>query len=565
MKSWSDLGIDVRGKSSGEIKTVCPQCSHTRKKRSYPCLNVNIDKGMYNCWHCGWSGSIGKGNYMKPYASGTKNYRKPEFKAQLLTENGMSYLAERGITPEVAARNQISMMKKYMPQREEEVMCIAFPFIKHGEIVNVKYRDKNKYFTQEGGAEKTWYKYDDIDPKCTIITEGEFDALALEVAGFRHSISVPDGAPTGNATNFEKKFSYLDVEDPSIESVEKFILAVDNDVPGRKLEEELARRLGKERCYRVQWPEDCKDANDVLVKLGKEVLSDCIKNAIPFPVDGIFELDAFGNDLDQIYTEGLPPGLTTGWANVDDFYRPMEGQWTLVTGVPGMGKSEWLDALAMNMTRVHHWVIGVCSPENQPITYHAAKLMEKYAGKRLHKMTKEEYEEAKEWVGVFFKFVMPEDRTLDSLLAKAKLMVKRYGMKGLIIDPYNEITHTHRKDGISETEYISDFLAQLRGFARMMGIHIWLVAHPTKLQKGMDGKYPVPTGYDVAGSAHFFNKADNIIAIHRDKGDPMAYSEVHVQKIRSRWLGQLGQTFLEWDKSSGRFTIPAGQGSGFLR
>jgi twinkle protein len=565
MKSWSDLGIDVRGKSSGEIKTVCPQCSHTRKKRSYPCLNVNIDKGMYNCWHCGWSGSIGKGNYMKPYASGTKNYRKPEFKAQLLTENGMSYLAERGITPEVAARNQISMMKKYMPQREEEVMCIAFPFIKHGEIVNVKYRDKNKYFTQEGGAEKTWYKYDDIDPKCTIITEGEFDALALEVAGFRHSISVPDGAPTGNATNFEKKFSYLDVEDPSIESVEKFILAVDNDVPGRKLEEELARRLGKERCYRVQWPEDCKDANDVLVKLGKEVLSDCIKNAIPFPVDGIFELDAFGNDLDQIYTEGLPPGLTTGWANVDDFYRPMEGQWTLVTGVPGMGKSEWLDALAMNMTRMHHWVIGVCSPENQPITYHAAKLMEKYAGKRLHKMTKEEYEEAKEWVGVFFKFVMPEDRTLDSLLAKAKLMVKRYGMKGLIIDPYNEITHTHRKDGISETEYISDFLAQLRGFARMMGIHIWLVAHPTKLQKGMDGKYPVPTGYDVAGSAHFFNKADNIIAIHRDKGDPMAYSEVHVQKIRSRWLGQLGHTFLEWDKSSGRFSIPAGQGSGFLR
>lgn len=565
MKSWSDLGIDVRGKSSGEIKTVCPQCSHTRKKRSYPCLNVNIDKGMYNCWHCGWSGSIGKGNYMKPYASGTKNYRKPEFKAQLLTESGMNYLAERGITPEVAARNQISMMKKYMPQREEEVMCIAFPFIKHGEIVNVKYRDKNKYFTQEGGAEKTWYKYDDIDPKCTIITEGEFDALALEVAGFRHSISVPDGAPTGNATNFEKKFSYLDVEDPSIESVEKFILAVDNDVPGRKLEEELARRLGKERCYRVQWPEDCKDANDVLVKLGKEVLSDCIKNAIPFPVDGIFELDAFGNDLDQIYTEGLPPGLTTGWANVDDFYRPMEGQWTLVTGVPGMGKSEWLDALAMNMTRVHHWVIGVCSPENQPITYHAAKLMEKYAGKRLHKMTKEEYEEAKEWVGVFFKFVMPEDRTLDSLLAKAKLMVKRYGMKGLIIDPYNEITHTHRKDGISETEYISDFLAQLRGFARMMGIHIWLVAHPTKLQKGMDGKYPVPTGYDVAGSAHFFNKADNIIAIHRDKSDPQAYSEVHVQKIRSRWLGQLGQTFLEWDKHSGRFTIPAGQGSGFLR
>jgi twinkle protein len=133
-------------------------------------------------------------------------------------------------------------------------------------------------------------------------------------------------------------------------------------------------------------------------------------------------------------------------------------------------------------------------------------------------------------------------------------------MKGLIIDPYNEITHTHRKEGISETEYISDFLARVRGFARQFDVHIWLVAHPTKLQKGMDGKYPVPTGYDVAGSAHFFNKADNIIAVHRDKSDPYAYSEVHVQKIRSRWLGQLGMTKLEWDKDSGQFRIPESTG-----
>ena len=191
--------------------------------------------------------------------------------------------------------------------------------------------------------------------------------------------------------------------------------------------------------------------------------------------------------------------------------------------------------------------------------------MEKYAGMRLHKMDKEIYDEAKEWVNPFFKFIMPEDRTLDSVLSKAKILVKRYGMKGMIIDPYNEIIHTNRKEGISETEYVSEFLAQIRGFAREMGIHIWLVAHPTKLQKGTDGRYPVPTGYDVAGSAHYFNKADNIIAVHRDKADPTAYSEVHVQKIRSRWLGQLGHTYLSWDKHSGRYTPPPGQGGGFIR
>jgi twinkle protein len=564
--SWSDLGIDTRGHSHGQIKTTCPQCSHTRKKKNYPCLNVNIDDGVYNCWHCGWSGKIKELTpVMRRNIVQVKEKVLPTFKPQLLDEEALKFLAGRGITPEVAARNQLSLAMKYMPQREAEVKCLAFPFINNGKVVNVKYRDKHKYFTQESGAERAFYKYDDIDPKCTIITEGEFDALALEVAGFRHAISVPDGAPTSTSKNLTQKFAFLDVEDERIDAVEKFILAIDADAPGRKLEEELARRLGKERCYTVRWPEGCKDANDVLVEHGAEVLAKVIEEAQPYPVDGIFELNDMAIDLDEIYEKGLPAGLTTGWTNVDEFYRPMEGQWTLVTGVPGMGKSEWLDALMMNMSRQHFWVTGVCSPENQPITFHASKLMEKYAGKRLHKMTREEYNEAKEWVNTFFKFILPEDRTLESLLAKAKLLVKRYGMKGLIIDPYNEITHTHRKEGISETEYISEFLAQLRGFCRSMGVHIFLVAHPTKLQKGVDGKYPVPTGYDVAGSAHFFNKADNIIAVHRDKSNPHAPSEIHIQKIRSRWLGQLGTTNLTWDKHSGQYSTPLNYVGDFMR
>lgn len=563
--NFSDVGIHIRPGAHGQVKTTCPQCSPTRKKKSYPCLNVNVDDGVWNCWHCGWSGKLKNPEPIRRKLVEAKPKVAPNFKPQLLDEEALKYLEARGITPEVAARNQISLSNKWMPQREAEVKCIAFPYLRDGKVVNVKYRDKHKYFTQESGAERTWYKYDDINPKETIITEGEFDALALEVAGFRNGISVPDGAPTSTAKNLTQKFAFLDVEDERIDAVEKFIIAVDADGPGRKLEEELARRLGKERCYTVRWPEGCKDANDVLVEHGAEALAKIIKEAQPYPVDGIFELNDMSVDLDEIYEKGLPAGLTTGWANVDDFYRPMEGQWTLVTGVPGMGKSEWLDALVMNMSQEHFWVTGVCSPENQPISFHASKLMEKYAGKRLHKMTREEYDAAKEWVNTFFKFILPEDRTLESLLAKAKLLVKRYGMKGLIIDPYNEITHTHRKEGISETEYISEFLAQLRGFCRSMGVHIWLVAHPTKLQKGMDGRYPVPTGYDVAGSAHFFNKADNIIAVHRDKSNQDAPSEIHIQKIRSRWLGQLGQTNLTWDRHSGRYNTPVNYVGDFMR
>jgi len=79
------------------------------------------------------------------------------------------------------------------------------------------------------------------------------------------------------------------------------------------------------------------------------------------------------------------------------------------------------------------------------------------------------------------------------------------------------------------------------------------VAHPQKMMKDHSGKYPVPEGYNVAGSAHFTNKADNIIAVYRDTMTPGATTEVHVQKVRSRWLGKRGMTELVWQSESGRF------------
>ena len=105
---------------------------------------------------------------------------------------------------------------------------------------------------------------------------------------------------------------------------------------------------------------------------------------------------------------------------------------------------------------------------------------------------------------------------------------------------------------------MSLFLTQLRKFARDNQIHIWLVAHPSKLMKDNKGIYPVPDGYAVSGSAHFYNKADNIIAVHRDTSNPNAPTEVHVQKIRSRWLGKRGVAYLKWQSQSGRFTEYAG-------
>lgn len=552
MKSFSDFGIDIAGKSGEEVKTTCPQCSHTRKKKTYPCLNVNTVKGMWHCHHCGWSGALTGGVLNQSAPPKRRVYHRPDFRPTVLSDGAMTFFTKRGITTEVLIRNRISMERVWMPQLEDEVQSIAFPYYKGGEVVNIKYRDKDKNFRQVASAQKILYKYDDIR-EVTIITEGEMDALAIEVAGFQNAVSVPDGAPSPDAKHFENKFEFLD--DEALDKVKTFILAVDNDEPGTKLEDELSRRLGRDKCLRVTWPEDCKDANEVLIKHGAQVLRECIEDAKAFPVEGVFSMADITEDLENMLEYGLVQGEPTGWDSVSALYTPAPGQWTLVTGIPSMGKSEWLDALAVNIAETAGWAFGVCSPENQPISWHAAKLIEKRMGERLvaGRVNAAKFQEAKAWMAQHFHFIMPEEPTLDSVLAKAKILVRRFGMKGLIIDPYNELDHTKRRDNVAETEYVSLFLTQLRKFARENSIHIWLVAHPAKLMKDNKGVYPVPDGYSVSGSAHFFNKADNIVAIHRDTTNPQAPTEVHVQKIRSRWLGKRGVAYLQWKPESGRF------------
>lgn len=553
MKTFADFGIDLNGRAGEEIKTTCPQCSHTRKKKSYPCLNVNTQKGLWHCHHCGWSGALNSGVINRSAPPSRRVYPRPEFRPAALSDSAYAFFTKRGITTDVLIRNRISMERVWMPQIEDEVVAIAFPYYKGGEVVNIKYRDGQKNFRQVAGAEKVLYRYDDISDEVTIICEGEMDALSLEVAGFINVVSVPDGAPAPDSKHFETKFEFLD--DERLDRVKHFILAVDNDEPGKKLEEELSRRLGREKCSRVLYPEGCKDANEVLVKHGAEALRHVIEDAKAYPVEGVFSVGDIEEDINTMLEFGMVQGEPTGWGSVNQLYTPAPGQWTLVTGIPSMGKSEWLDALAVNIAENAGWVFGVCSPENQPISWHAAKLMEKRMGERLvaGQVNQQKFREAKEWLNQHFHFIMPEEPSLDSVLNKAKALVRRHGMKGLIIDPFNELDHTKRKDGVSETEYVSTFLTQMRKFARENNIHIWLVAHPAKLMKERNGEYPVPDGYTVSGSAHFYNKADNIIAVHRDVKNPNAATEVHVQKIRSRWLGKRGIAYLKWRPECGRF------------
>lgn len=554
-KSFSDFGIDTKGRSSGEVKTTCPQCSMHRKKRNYPCLNVNLDKGVWHCWHCDWSGGLKVGIQTRPQIART--WRKPDYvaKSEGLPENIVAWFAKRGIGAETLRRNQIGHGTRYFPQVEEERTCILFPYLRGTEVVNIKSRTSDKLFRMESGCERVLYGLNDID-EALIWVEGEMDKLSIEEAGFTSCVSVPDGAPAPDSKSYGSKFDFLDALE--LERARTHIIAVDNDAPGVRLKEELIRRMGRERCLVVEWPEGCKDANDVLKAYGPKILQACIEDAKPLPVEGTHQPIEFLREILDDYEHGRRPGVSTGWKCVDELYTVLPGEWTLVTGIPGHGKSEWIDALMVNLASIHGWRFAVFSAENKPVREHITKLLEKYVGKpfdrgRTDRMSPSELDVAITWANNHFTVLDPEQPSVLTLLEQCRQLVTVRGINGIVFDPWNEMEHVF-DDKATETRYISETLTHVRRFARNHDLHLWLVAHPRMLQRRKDSdKEPVPTPYEIAGSAHWNNKADNIITVWRDRANDGQEVDIHVQKVRKKRVGRVGVATLLYDRIAGRY------------
>lgn len=266
---------------------------------------------------------------------------------------------------------------------------------------------------------------------------------------------------------------------------------------------------------------------------------------------------------------GLGRGQSTGWRVLDALYTVIPSQLTAIIGIPGMGKSEFLDAMLLNLAEGDDWEFAIYSPENYPPVTHLAKFAEKRVRKPFgrgptERMTAGEYELAAEWIGERFFWIEPKLRTPDQLVRVA-LEMRNPGKKfGIVLDPWN--TLDHKRNGMSETDYISHVLSELSTLARNADAHIWLVVHPAKMMRDRDGKRPVPTPYDMAGSAHFFNKLDNIICVHRDQAEDTQDVEIYVQKVRFKHVGRVGLAILKYDRVTGRyFEAPIGLRDAFGR
>ena len=395
------------------------------------------------------------------------------------------------------------------------------------------------------------------------IVEGEWDQLACVSAGVQNALSVPDGACVEGAAVSDAKMLFLPNCEGLLAPFSKFILATDNDGPGKWMARAIAERIGLERCYTVEWPEDCKDANEVLMKHGASALQAVIANPLPWPIKGILYMRDYLEDFLTFRDRPQPRGVSTGWTTVDPLYRVGPGELTVITGIPGHGKSEWLDAVMVNIAKSDGWKFGVMSQENTPVE-HAIKISMKLTGKPYWRdvlrpgaeQTPQDLSDAAQFMEDHFIKIYPEKTlfTIDEFLRIAKQLVFRDGINGLVCDPWNRLEHSRPKDQ-TETEYVAAFLTKMQFFAQSHHVHVWVVAHPAKaFTSGSrhEDAPPKATPYDIAGSAHWFNMTDNAITVWRwHDEEPVS---IIVNKIRkSPRMGKKGEVCLSYNTENGRY------------
>lgn len=539
-----ELGINT-AKVKEYGKTLCPKCSHTRKHKNDPCLSINITDGVYNCWNgCGFAGSVSEKK--EPEVS----YPRPVFNNNTdLPEKIVHWFFTRAISQKTLTDFRITHGPEYMPQVERERDTIQFNYIRGTELINIKYRDGEKNFKLVKGAELIFYNIDSIrDSKECIITEGEIDTMSFHEAGIKSVVSVPNGAD-GRSNN--SPLIYLDNCWDFFADKKKIYIATDDDEKGRLLQAELARRLGKERCFKISF-NGYKDANELLIAEGPEALIKAKENAEEYPIEGIYTIKSIKSELVDILNNGMPEGDKVGDPELDKLIRFMPGELTMCTGIPSHGKSIFLDQIAFKLAKNCGWRFGIFTPEGHPMSIYFARLIKKIYGRKFSKynINEAQLDFIIDWLENRFNMILPKQEgfNLDAILDKAKILVLKKGIKGLIIDPWNRIEQTIR-DNQDSRKFIQQQLTKIINFNQSYGVHTFCVAHPTKM-KVEDGIYTLPTLYDISGSADFFNMTQNGMTAYINQ--KTGKTEVHIQKVKWEHLGRKGVVEYNYDENTTR-------------
>lgn len=473
----------------------------------------------------------------------------------------MDALEARGLDVELASRMGLDAIAR------DGGEALVIPFRRDGEIVRRKYRSlgpEKKFWADKGGVRCCWnedvLRDDSLLSQPLIITEGELDALTAIQAGFPRAISVPDGAPqeASEAPEDAKAYAWIQDIKPylSVDRVKEIILAVDGDGPGAALLQDLSVLLGRFRCKFLTYPkardpeargrERLKDLNEVLQDYGAKGVVETVSRAQWLKVEGVYRMSEL---------PPLPPMqiYDIGFNLLSENYKLRLGDFVVVTGTPGFGKSSFVNDLCCRVAWTHGLKVAWASFEQAPQRDHRRALRSWFNETPEFKQEPHELARADAWIDERHLFIVPgddDDVTLDWLLERMEIAVVQHGVRIFVIDPWNELDHSKARDE-SETEYIGRAIRALKRFAKSMQVHIIVVAHPTKSVKDADGNYKMPTLYDINGSANWYNKCDLGLIVHRETEDDTI---IKVQKSRyHEIIGKPGEVRMQYCRDDRRF------------
>ena len=516
----------------GKKESTCPLCSSERspKNQKAKCASLDWNRGIGTCHHCNQTFQLHTFTKNK-----NKNYSKPKQTDGKLDSRIISWFADnRGISEQTLRQAKVTGRDGW----------IEFNFYAYGELVNRKYRSAKKDWRAEKNCEVVWYNHDVLfNHDSIIIVEGEIDALSYIECGKSNVVSVPNGA---------SNFGYLDDSIDLFDNIGKIYLSIDNDEAGEKLKTELIRRLGAEKCFIITLP-GAKDANEFLVAHGPDALAACYNNAEQLPLENVNTLEDISGELEEFFFEGAKPGFQIGMPAFDSVFSTYTSQFIVVTGVPGSGKSDWIDMMTMGYQKKYGWKTAYASPENKPDYIHASKIFRKYWNGHPQKedVGTEKWNKIKDIVNENFYFIDMDHFTLESVLKKGSELVKRKGIRCLVIDPYNKV-RMEKGNGLSIPDYTMEYLTKIDVWAKKNDCLVILAAHPRKMQRLESGEIAEPNFYDVKGGGEFYDMSYHGLVVHRNYTENT--TKVKVLKCKFQNLGTNGaEVNMTWNKSSGKF------------
>lgn len=537
--------------NAGTKNFRCPECSDERSgaNQRAKCLSVTFEENqaVWLCHHCEAKGQLFMDEAIQPSVAPRTTLRKaPDFT-----------VADDNFLDSILKKRSIDFMQIDNNMRKNILKSSDIYFNKLGgksEAIGFRYSDgsikwrssSSKDFSQTGVCRELYPLLPEEPSGTIVIVEGEFDSIAMRSCGLQ-AHSVPKGANiSGDSPPDFLKPVLVALEEGKVDVV----IAVDSDEKGRRFSSKLTDYLGRKRVGTIDWSKyGVKDANEALIVHGPQIMQTALSEVKNILYEGIVRASSVTKYIEDLRVGGFKGGSKVGLNSVDNLYTVCSDQVTVVTGVPGSGKSELIDYFMVSLAVKEEWKFAIFSAEN-PIEIHAGKLIEKYSGRPIFegssKINEKDLMDAADWLDKHFFFVdSSSSNTIDSILSRAEVLVENEKINGLLIDPFNYT------DVTLETDAISEMLTKLHAFAKKFHIHIWIVAHPQKMYRGEGGKVPVPTGGDISGSAAWWAKADFGVTVSRDEEGGATMT---VWKCRFKWLGEVGSCHLSYDPVCGRYS-----------